>query len=101
MACGPSFASLGTSMRASSSRKSSCQAVDACQAGCGRGARRDVPTALSRLFADTLPQELVGLVEIREEAAEECIAVGGHRFSILASAVPFRFDADPAAHVDV
>src|SRR5580692_9956568 len=53
---------------------------DACQAGDGGGARRDVPTGLNRLFADTLPQELVGVVEILEEAAEECIAVCGHRF---------------------
>ena len=37
---------------------------DACQTGSGGGARRNVPTGLNRLFADTLPQELVGVVEI-------------------------------------
>jgi hypothetical protein len=51
---------------------------DAGQAGGGRGARRDVPTGLNRLFADTLSQELIGVVEILEEGAEECIAVGGY-----------------------
>src|SRR5579862_3816640 len=42
---------------------------DACQAGGGGGAGRDVPTGLNRWFADTLPQELVSVVEILKEAA--------------------------------
>src|SRR6266853_2560501 len=41
---------------------------DACQAGGGGGARRDVPTGLNRLLADTLTQEYVGFVEILEKA---------------------------------
>jgi hypothetical protein len=53
---------------------------DACQAGGGGGAGCDVPVGLNRPLADALAQELVAVVEILEEAGEECLSIGGHGF---------------------
>ena len=53
---------------------------DACQAGSGGGAGRYVPTGLDDLFADTLTQQQVRVLEILEEASKERVAVGGHGF---------------------
>src|SRR6202030_1301986 len=50
------------------------------QAGSGGGAGRHVPASLDGLFADTLTQQQVGVVEILEEASEERVAVGRHGF---------------------
>src|SRR6266404_6633499 len=53
---------------------------DTRQAGGSRGASTDVPASLHGLFAHTLPQEDVSIVEILEELGEERITVSGHRF---------------------
>src|SRR6266852_7638534 len=44
----------------------------------GGSSGRHVPVSLDCLFADTLTQQLVGVVEILEEAGEERVTVGGH-----------------------
>ena len=50
---------------------------DARQAGGGGGTGRQVPVSLDGLFAHTLTQQQVGVVEILEEAGEErCRAEG-------------------------
>ena len=54
---------------------------DAREAGGGRGARRDVPTGLDDLFADTLSQEYVGVIEILKQTGEEGIPVSSYRLS--------------------
>jgi hypothetical protein len=53
---------------------------DTRQAGGGGGAGRHIPASLDGLFADTLTQQQVGVVEILEEASEERVAVGGNGF---------------------
>src|SRR6266849_5214492 len=52
---------------------------DARETGCSGGAGRDVPTGLYDLFADTLSQECVGVVEILKETGEEGIPVSSYR----------------------
>src|SRR5579859_4107379 len=44
----------------------------------GGGGGRHVPVSRDCLFADTLTQQQVGVVEVLEEAGEERITVGGH-----------------------
>ena len=51
---------------------------DTRQARGGGGGGRHVPVSLDCLFADTLTQQQVGVVEILEEAGEERVTVGGH-----------------------
>jgi hypothetical protein len=50
---------------------------DTDQAGGGGGGCRHVPASLDGLFADTLTQQQIGVVEILEEAGEERVAVDG------------------------
>src|ERR1700704_3301788 len=52
---------------------------DAREAGRSGGAGRHVPTGLDDLFADTLSQECVGVVETLKETSEEGIPVGSYR----------------------
>src|SRR5437899_916990 len=51
---------------------------DTRQARGGGGGGRHVPVSLDCLFADTLTQQQVGVVEVLEEAGEERVTVGGH-----------------------
>src|SRR5205807_8870190 len=51
---------------------------DTRQARGGGGGGRHVPVSLDCLFADTLTQQQVGVVEILEEAGEERVTVGCH-----------------------
>src|SRR5882672_10486252 len=52
---------------------------DARETGGSGGAGRNVPTGLYDLFADTLSQECVGVVEILKETGEERIPVSSYR----------------------
>src|SRR5260370_37373790 len=52
---------------------------DARETGGSGGAGRDVPTGLYDLFADTLSQECVGVVEILKETGEEGTPVSSYR----------------------
>src|SRR5437899_2835121 len=47
------------------------------QTGGGRRARGDVPVRLNRLFADSLAQQHIQVVEILEEFGEEGVAIRG------------------------
>src|SRR6266852_5697911 len=51
---------------------------DTRHARAGGGGGRHVPVSRDCLFADTLTQQQVGVVEILEEAGEERVTVGGH-----------------------
>src|SRR5260221_2986663 len=64
----------------------------------GGGGGRNVPVSRDCLFANTLTQQQVGVVQIPEEAGEERVAVGGHRFPHSGKATgaqPFRRDYGP------
>src|ERR1700693_2057965 len=52
---------------------------DAREAGDCGSAGRDVPAGLDGLFADTLSQQYVGVVEILKETSEESIPVSCYR----------------------
>jgi hypothetical protein len=45
------------------------------ETGRSRGAGRDVPASLNGLFADTLPQQKICVVEILEKLAEERVTI--------------------------
>ena len=61
---------------------------DARETGGSGGAGRDVPTGLDDLFADTLSQEYVGVVEILKETGEEGIPVSSYRLLYPANTLP-------------
>src|ERR1035441_1530298 len=53
---------------------------DTRETGRGRSASSDVPARLDGLFADTLAQQEIGIVEILEEFGEERVTVLGDSF---------------------
>src|SRR5215469_4885326 len=50
-----------------------------CKAGGSRGAGGEIPTRPYNFVADSLPQQLIRVVEIFEELGKECVAVCNDR----------------------